>query len=66
MPDGTTQVGMHLLIGNQAIPTFAPGVSGSPVTVTDRESFTAVIEEISIFQGNVANPTAGANPPTAA
>ena len=55
---------MHLIIGNQAVPAFSPGAA----QVRDNDGipggWTIVVQEISGWTGNVANPDrlrAGAN-----
>ena len=59
-----TPIGMHLIIGNQAVPAFSPGAA----QVRDNDGipggWTIVVQEISGWTGNVANPDrlrAGAN-----
>ena len=55
--NGNTQtIGMHLIIGNQAIASFTPGHE----TATDNDGitdgWTIAVQEISAWYGNVANP----------
>ncbi len=52
----TKQLAMHLIIGNQAIPSFAPG--GASTTENDglSDGWTIVVQEISAWNGNIANP----------
>ena len=47
---------MHLIIGNQAIPSFAPG--GASTTENDGlpDGWTIVVQEISVWNGNIADP----------
>ena len=55
--DGKTKtVAMHLLIGNQAIPSFAPGASSATDNDGVPEGWTMVVQEISGWYGNIANP----------
>jgi hypothetical protein len=53
---GATKVqAMHLIIGNQAVPTFAPGFDGQENDgITD--GWTVVVQEISAWYGTVADP----------
>lgn len=60
----TKTVAMHLIIGNQAIPSFAP--DGSSTTENDGipDGWTIVVQEIAAWEGNILNPMgfqAGAN-----
>jgi hypothetical protein len=54
--NATRTVAMSLIIGNQAIPSFAPG--GSNTTENDGvpDSWTIVVQEIAAWQGNIVNP----------
>ena len=54
--NATRTVAMSLIIGNQAIPSFAPG--GSSTTENDGvpDSWTIVVQEIAAWQGNIVNP----------
>jgi hypothetical protein len=52
----TKTLAMNLVIGNQAIPSFTPG--GSSATENDgiTDGWTIVVQEISVWNGNVAAP----------
>ena len=55
--DGRTKtVAMHLLIGNQAIPSFTPGAATAKDNDGLPDGWTIVIQEISGWYGNVLNP----------
>ncbi len=57
--DGKTKkVAMHLIIGNQAIPSFAPGASSAKDNDGIPDGWTMVVQEISGWYGNVLNPDA--------
>ena len=55
--NGATQtIGMHLIIGNQAVPTFAPGNASAVDNDGIAEGWSIVVQEISAWRGNVLNP----------
>jgi hypothetical protein len=49
-------VAMHLIIGNQAIPSFAPGGEKTKENDGIQDGWTITIEEISAWSGNIADP----------
>ena len=49
-------VAMHLLIGNQAIPAFSPGAAAAIDNDGLPDGWTIVVQEISGWYGNVADP----------
>lgn len=49
-------VAMHLLIGNQAIPSFAPGAATAKDNDGLPDGWTIVVQEVSGWYGNVLNP----------
>ena len=54
--NGATQtIGMHLIIGNQAVPTFAPGYGSTTDNDGLPEGWSIVVQEISAWRGNVLN-----------
>lgn len=55
---GTTKtVGMHLMIDNQAVPSFNPAASGQVVDNDGiPDGWSAVVEEVSIINGNISAP----------
>lgn len=59
----TKTMAMHLMIGNQAIPSFAPG--GAKTTENDGipDGWTIVVQEISAWNGNIVNPLSHATAP---
>jgi hypothetical protein len=55
--DGTRKtVGMHLIIGNQAIPGFSPGAGSAKDNDGIPDGWTITVQEISGWYGNVADP----------
>ena len=55
--DGKTKtVAMNLMIGNQAIPSFAPGAPSATDNDGTPDGWTMVVQEISGWYGNVDNP----------
>ena len=54
--NATETVAMHLIIGNQAIPSFAPGGSSTTENDGTPDGWTIIVQEISAWNGNVANP----------
>jgi hypothetical protein len=53
---GTTKVqAMHLIIGNQAVPVFAPAFNGQQNDGI-KDGWTIVVQEISAWNGTVADP----------
>lgn len=54
---GTTKtVALHLIIGNQAIPSFSPGASWAIDNDGLPEGWTIVVQEVSGWYGTVADP----------
>ena len=49
-------IAMHLIIGNQAIPHFAPGAATATDNDGIQDGWTIVVQEISGWFGNIANP----------
>lgn len=47
---------MHLIIGNQAIPSFSRGAANARDNDGINEGWTIVVQEISGWHGNIANP----------
>lgn len=53
---GATQVqAMHLIVGNQAVPTFLPAFNGQEDCGMP-DGWTIVVQEISAWYSTVANP----------
>lgn len=54
--DGVTRkMPLHLLIGNQAIPSFSPNPVNVPENDGITDGWTIVVQEISAWHGNIAN-----------
>lgn len=49
-------IAMHLIIGNQAIPSFSPGATRARDNDGIHEGWTIVVQEISGWYGNIADP----------
>ncbi len=49
-------IAMHLIIGNQAIPSFSPGAAYARDNDGIPEGWTMVVQEISGWHGNIADP----------
>jgi hypothetical protein len=49
-------IAMHLIIGNQAIPAFSPGAAGAQDNDGIPDGWTILVQEISGWYGNVADP----------
>ena len=52
------KIGLHLIIGNQAIPSFSPGRAQVRDNDGLPDGWTIVVQEISGWYGNVADPDA--------
>ena len=50
------QFAMHLMIGNQAIPSFSPGAAGARDNDGIPDGWTIVVQEMSGWYGNIENP----------
>ncbi len=49
-------IAMHLIIGNQAIPSFSPGAARARDNDGITDGWTIVVQEVSGWYGNVADP----------
>jgi hypothetical protein len=54
--DPANPVGLHLIIGNQAVPAFSPGARSVRDNDSIPEGWTITIQEISAWHGTIANP----------
>jgi len=63
--DGNTTklMAMNLMIGNQAIPSFAPGSANTIENDGMPDGWTIVVQEISAWNGNIVNPMSHAAAP---
>jgi hypothetical protein len=55
--DGKSKpIGLHLIIGNQAVPAFSPGAGRVRDNDAIPDGWTITVQEISAWQGNIAKP----------
>jgi hypothetical protein len=59
----TKTLAMHIIVGNQAIPSFAPGGTSTKENDGIPDGWTIVLQEISAWNGNVADPWLHAGAP---